>query len=77
MILGPIQHKTKIRFQSMDDFESYKNAIDIDFDIGDVTFTGYVYQLNTPQLKVFEQSPYAKGTNYMHKHLNVMDKTVI
>ena len=62
MIIGPIEHKTNIRFKNMVDFESYINAID---DSDDVTFTGYVYKLNTPQLKVVKRSTYGKGTNYM------------
>ena len=49
MIVGHIEHKTNIRFKSFDDFESYINAIYIDYDSEDVTFTGYVYILNTPQ----------------------------
>ena len=32
MIIGPIEHKTKIRFKNMDDFEKCKDAIDIDYD---------------------------------------------
>ena len=47
MIIGPIEHKTKIRFKNMDDFENYINAIDVDYDSEDVTFTGYVNKLNT------------------------------
>ena len=43
MIIGPIEHKTNIRFKNMDDFESYINAIDIDYDSEDVTFTGYIF----------------------------------
>ena len=49
MVIGPIEHKTNIRFKNLDDFESYINAIDIDYDTEDVIFTGYVYELNTPQ----------------------------
>ena len=30
MIIGPVEHKTNIRFKNMDDFERYINAIDID-----------------------------------------------
>ena len=52
MIIGPIEHKTNIRFKNMDDFERYINAIDVDYDSEDVTFTGYVYKLYTPQFKV-------------------------
>ena len=48
----------------MDDFESFINAIHIDYDSKDV-FNGYVYKLNTPQFKIDEGSAYDKGTNYM------------
>ena len=37
MIIGPIEHKTNIRFKNMDDFERYINAIDVDYDSEDVT----------------------------------------
>ena len=47
-IIGPIEHKTNIRFENMDEFERYINAINIYYDSDDVTFTGYVYKLNTP-----------------------------
>ena len=67
MIIGPIEHETNIRFKNMDDFESYKNAIDIDYDSEDVTFTGFVYKLITPQFNVVKRSAYAKGTNYMQE----------
>ena len=67
MIIGPIEHKTNIRFKNMDDFERYINAIDIDYDSEDVTFTGYVYILNTPHFKVAKRSAYGKGTNYMQE----------
>ena len=52
MIIGPIEHKTNIRFTNMDDFERYINAIDVVYDSEDVTFSGYVYKLNTPQFNV-------------------------
>ena len=56
MIIESVEHKTNITFKNMDDFESYINAIHIDYDSEDVTFTGYVYKLNTPQLKVVKRS---------------------
>ena len=67
MIIGPVEHKTNIRFKNMEDFESYINAIGIDYDSEDVTFTGYVYKLNTPQFKFIKRSAYGKGSNYMQK----------
>ena len=67
LIIGPVEHKTNIRFKNMDDFERYINAIDIDYDSEDIIFTGYVYKLDTPQFKVVKRSAYGKGTNYMQK----------
>ena len=40
----------------MDNFENYINGIDVDYDSEDVTFTGYVYNLNTPHFKVVKRS---------------------
>ena len=62
---GPVDRRPNNRFRIMDDFESYINARDIDYDSGDVTFTGFVYKFFTPQLNVVKQSAYAKSTNYM------------
>ena len=38
MNIGSIKQKTNNRFKNMDDFESYINAIDVDYDSEDVTF---------------------------------------
>ena len=69
MIIGAIEHETNIRFENVDDFESSINAIDIDYDCEDVTFTGYVYQINTPPFNVAKRSAYDKSTNYMQEIL--------
>ena len=65
MIIGPFEHKTNIRFKNMDDFESFIDAIDIEYDGEDVTFIGYVYKLKTRQLNFVGRSAFAEGTNYM------------
>ena len=67
MFIGPVEHKTNIRYKNMDDFERYIDAIDVDYDSEDVTFTGYFYKLDTPQFKVVKRSAYGKGTNYMQE----------
>ena len=77
MIIGPIEHKTNIRFKNMDDFERYINAIGIDYDSEDVTFTGYVYKLNTPHFKIVKRSAYGRGTNHMQEIVEYKDETVI
>ena len=65
--IGPTQHKTITRFKNIDDFESYINKIDVDYDSEDVIFTGWLYKLNTPQFNVVKRSSYGKGTNYMQE----------
>ena len=52
MLIGAVEHKTNISFKIVFDFERYKNAIDNNYDSEDVTFTGYVYKSNTPQINV-------------------------
>ena len=54
MIIGHVEHKTNIRFKNVDHFESYINAVDNDYDSEDVTFSGFVYKLSTPQFNVFK-----------------------
>ena len=67
LLIIDILNMKQISDKKMDDFESYINAIDIDYGSEDVTFTGYVYKLNTPQFNVVKRSAYGKGTNYMQK----------
>ena len=64
MVIGPVEHKTKIKYKKMDDFETYKNAIDVDYDSEDVSFTGNLYKLNKPQFNTLNRSQYEKGTDF-------------
>ena len=67
MIIGPVEHKTNIRFKNIYDFERYINAIDIDYDSEDVIFSGNVYKLDTPQFKFVKRSACGKGTIHMQE----------
>ena len=67
LIIETIEHKTVIRFKNMDDFESYINAVDIDYDSEDVTFTGYIYKLSRLEFNDVRRSAYGRGTNYMQE----------
>ena len=67
MIIGHNELETNSRFKRMDHFESYINKIDDDYDSEDVTFTGYIYKLNTPQFNVVTRSVYGKGTKLMQE----------
>ena len=69
MIIGHIEHEKNKRFENMDDFERYINTIHVDYDSKDVTFTGYVSKLNTPQFNAIKRSAYGEGTNYMRENV--------
>ena len=65
MVIGPVEHKANTTFRNIDDFESYINAIYVVYDSEDVTSTGYVFKLKTPQFNVVKRSASAESTNYM------------
>ena len=67
MIIGHIDHTTNIRFKSMDDIESFINAMDIDYDSEEATFNGYVYKLNTAEFNVVKRSAHIKDAKYMQE----------
>ena len=77
MIIGAVEHKTNIRYKNMNDFENYLNAIDIDYDSDDVTLTGYVYKLDTPNSKLLNEALMVEVLITCKKLLKIMDKTVI
>ena len=65
MLVGEIEQKTNIRFKNVDDFENYYNAIDNGgYDSEGVIFTGWLYELNTPEFKKVNRSQYGKGTDF-------------
>ena len=56
--------QTHIRFRNMDDFESYINSIDQDYDSDDSFFNGYIYEINTPQFNKVNRSQYGNGCSF-------------
>ena len=58
-VIGPDEHKANNRFGNLDNFESYLNAMDNDYDSEDVIFTRYVHKTKTPQFKFVERSAHA------------------
>ena len=63
MDVGLVKHKAFIRLRNMEDFESYLNAICIDYDTGVVIFTGYVCGTNKPQFNKVNRSQYGNGAD--------------
>ena len=65
MLVGEVEQKTNIRFENVDDFENYINAIDNSgYDSEDVIFTGWLYKLNTPEFKKVNRYQYGRGTDF-------------
>ena len=50
MFIGEIEQKPNISFEIIDDFKTYIIAIDVEYDAGEVIFTGWLHRLNTPQI---------------------------
>ena len=65
--IGDHIHQTHIRFRNINDYESYINAIDQDYESEDAIFRGYNYKLNTLQLNLVNRSQYGIGFNFKHQ----------
>ena len=72
ILLGEITHITAMRFKNIQDFESYINNIDKEYDSEDAIFTGDIYKLNTPEFKKVKRSLYGKGTDFLKDILEVI-----
>ena len=64
LIVGDQLRQTHIRFRNMIDFETYINSIDEGYDADDSIFNGYIYKINTPQLKEVNRSQYGNGCSF-------------
>ena len=56
--------QTHIGFGNINDYESYINAIDQDYESEDGVFNGFVYKLNTPQFNLVIRSQYGNGCDF-------------
>ena len=56
--VGDQIRQTVTRFKNMDNFEAYINFIDQDCDSEGALFNGYIYKLDTPQIKKVNRSQY-------------------
>ena len=62
--VGDQIRQTHIRFRNMDDFESYINSIDQDYDSDDSIFNGYIYKIETKQFNKVNRSQYGNGCSF-------------
>ena len=63
MLIGEIEQRTNIEFKNVDDFESYIEAIDIDYVSEDVIFTGWLCKLYTPPFNELNRFQYGRITD--------------
>ena len=56
-----------MRFKNNDDYESYINAIDQDYESEDSIFNVYIYKLTTPQFNKVNRSHYGNGCDFKHQ----------
>ena len=49
MLTGEIEQRTNIRIKKRVEFETYVNAIDVDFENDNGIFTRWLYKLNTTE----------------------------
>ena len=61
---GETEQKTNITCKYVDDFDTFINAIDGDFDSEDVIFSGWLYKLNTAEFNKAIRSQYGKTTRF-------------
>ena len=47
LLIAELERRTNSKFKTIDDFETYINAIVVDYNTGDVILTGWLYKLNT------------------------------
>ena len=64
LIVGDQLRQTHIRFRNMEDFESYINSLDQDYDSDDCIFNGYIYKLDTPIFNKVNRSQYGNGCSF-------------
>ena len=72
--VGDQIRQTHIRFRNIEDYESYNNAVDEDFDAEDAIFNGYIYKVNTPQLNKVNQSQYGNECDFEHELIQYRGK---
>ena len=64
MLIGEIKQKTIIRFENIDEVETYIVAIDVGYDSEGVIFTGWLCKLNPLEYKKVKRSQNGKGTDF-------------
>ena len=67
--VGDQNRQTHRRFRIIDDFESYNNSIDQEYDSDDSIFNGFIYKLDTPQFNKVNRSHYENSCDFKHENI--------
>ena len=67
LVFGDQNRQTHIRFRNVNDYESYIDAIEQDYESEDVIFIGYFDKIDTPQFNLVNRSQYGKGCDFEHE----------
>ena len=59
--------ETHIRFRKIDDYVSYIQAIDQDYESEDDFSNGYIYKILTPQFNLVNRKQYGNGCDFKHE----------
>ena len=62
--IGNQNRQTHIGFRNINDYESYINSNDEGYDAKDAVFIGYIYKLNSPQIKKVNRSQNGNGCHF-------------
>ena len=64
MLIDEIEQRTNNWIRNVDTFETFVNAINVNYDSKDVVFTGWLHKLNTTQFKKVKRSECGRETDF-------------
>ena len=69
--LGEVTHITAMRFRNIQDFETYINDIDEEYEGDDSIFVGDIYMLNNPEFRQINRAEFGRGTDFLKDIIEV------
>ena len=62
--LGEVTRTTAMRFKNIQDFETYINNINNEYEEDDSIFVGDIYKLNNPEFRQINRAEFGRGTDF-------------
>ena len=72
--VGDQIRQTHIRYRNMDDFETYNNAIDQEYEPEHSIFNIYIYKIDTREFNLVNKSQYGNGGDFKLENIEFRDK---